>query len=321
MCKQVHKFNRILLVHPYWHLFQVPHDFSINSSPKSWSFQRCPGSTSEAFFDVWLLIHGRWPPVAVLQYPLAKLCQVTAKLLFESIRVMFRGVLPLCCAYAHNLQSYSRSFGFLSWGWSSIPFDVCRSHFSNEAHPMRWNTIPTVGRIPWVSWRAGTRWDFSSFLMAAMVQKKSQTVHGDHVDPLTAAIWRSVVNYCEQLGSPLFHMFSGCFHFANLSPLFSSGPTTSWPIPASFWTFSTVETFPFWPKTVCAHTEKTPKVFLTEGQGRKRANVLEFSLQALLLKTCKNVSSFVCGLDLMLLTCRMTFPAWLQQVRLWVDQF
>ena len=150
---------------------------------------------------------------------------------------------------------------------------------------MRWNTIPTVGRIPavaasqWVSWRAGPRWDFSSFLMAASHgPKKSQKVHGDQVDPLTAAIWRSmgckmgdqVVNYCEQLGFPLFHI-SGCFHFANLSPLFSSGPTTSCPIPTSFWTFSTLVTFPFWPKTVCAHTEKTtPKVFLTEGQGRKR---------------------------------------------------
>ena len=111
-----------------------------------------------------------------------------------------------------------------------------------------------------------------------------------------------VVNYCEHLGFPLFHI-SGCFHFAKLSPLFSCGPTTSCPIPTSFWPFSTVETFPFWPKTVCAHAKKTPKVFLTEGQGRKRENVLEFSLQALLLKTCTNVSSFVHGLDLMLLTC------------------
>ena len=48
---------------------------------------------------------------AVLQYPLAKVCQVTAKLVFESC---FVGYFPsVCCAYAHNLQSYSRSFGFL----------------------------------------------------------------------------------------------------------------------------------------------------------------------------------------------------------------
>ena len=128
-------------------------------------------------------------------------------------------------------------------------------------------------------------------------------MHVDQVDPLTAAIWRSmlgckmsdqVVNYCEQLGFPLFHI-SGCFHFANLSPLFSSGPTTSCPIPTSFWTFSTVETFPFWPKTVCAHTEKNnSQGVFNRRAGQKKDNVLEFSLQALLLKTCKNVSSFVC---------------------------
>ena len=75
-----------------------------------------------------------------------------------TIRVMFRGVLPLCCAYAHNLQSYSRSFGFLSWGWSSIPFDMFPSQFSNEAHPVRWNTIPTSRRAdPAVS---ASHWNF-----------------------------------------------------------------------------------------------------------------------------------------------------------------
>ena len=134
-----------------------------------------------------------------------------------------------------------------------------------------------------------------------MVQKKSQKVHGDQVDPLTAAIWRSmgckmgdqVVNYCEQLGFPLFHI-SGCFHFANLSPLFSSGPTTSCPIPLSFWTFSTVETFPFWPKTVCAHAKKNSQGVFNRRAGQKKETALEFSLRALLLKTCKNVSSFVC---------------------------
>ena len=61
--------------------------------------------------------------------------------------------------------------------------------------------------------------------------------------------------------------------------------------------------FLFGPRQFVHMQKKTPKVFLTEGQGRKRENVLEFSLQALLLKTCTNVSSFVHGLDLMLLTC------------------
>ena len=113
-----------------------------------------------------------------------------------------------------------------------------------------------------------------------------------------------VVNYCEQLGFPLLHI-SGCFYFANLSPLFSSGPTTSCPIPLSFWTFSTVETFPFWPKTVCAHTEKTtPKVFLTEGQGRKRIMYWNLVCGHFCWRLVKMwVVLFVHGLDLMLLTC------------------
>ena len=198
MCKQIRKIQSYTLVHPYWHLFQLPHDFSsINSSPKSsWSFQSsgkdwqlysppggsssiwCPGSTMRQArhfsIFVWLLIHGRWPPVAaVLQYPLAKVCQVTAKLLFESC---FLGYFPsVCCA--HNLQSYSRSFGFLSWGWSSIPFDMRRSQFRcrrSTSNPMEHHSYrradPSSCRLStykWVSWRAGTRWDFSSFLMAA----------------------------------------------------------------------------------------------------------------------------------------------------------
>ena len=33
MCKQIHKIQSYTSVHPYWHLFQLPHDFSINSSP------------------------------------------------------------------------------------------------------------------------------------------------------------------------------------------------------------------------------------------------------------------------------------------------
>jgi hypothetical protein len=100
---------------------------------------------------------------------------------------------------------------------------------------------------------------------------------GDQVDPLTAAIWRSmgckmgdqVVNYCEHLGFPLFHI-SGCFHFAKLSPLFSCGPTTSCPIPTSFWPFSTVETFPFWPKTVCAHAKKNSQGVFNRRAGQKK---------------------------------------------------
>ena len=110
--------------------------------------------------------------------------------------------------------------------------------------------------------------------------------------------------------NPLLHI-SGCFHFANLSPLFSSGPTTSLVAQSLrvFGHFRPWRPFLFGPRQFVHIQKKTPKVFLTEGQGRKRENVLEFRLQALLLKTCTNVSSFVCGLDLMLLTCRMTFPA------------
>ena len=69
--------------------------------------------------------------------------------------------------------------------------------------------------------------------------------------------------------NPLLHI-SGCFHFANLSPLFRSGPTTSCPIPTRFWTFSTVETFPFWPKTVCAHATKSQGVFNRRAGQKKR---------------------------------------------------
>ena len=103
-----------------------------------------------------------------------------------------------------------------------------------------------------------------------------------------------VVNVNTWGSKPLLHMFSGCFHFANLSPLCSSGPTTSCPIPTSFWPFSTVETFPFWPKTVCAHAKKNSQGVFNRRAGQKKETALEFSLQVLSLKTCKNVSSFVC---------------------------
>ena len=103
-----------------------------------------------------------------------------------------------------------------------------------------------------------------------------------------------VVNYCEQLGFPLLHI-SGCFYFANLSPLFSSGPTTSCPIPLSFWTFSTFVTFPFWAQdSLCTYRKNNSQGVFNRRAGQKKDNVLEFSLRALLLKTFKNVSSFVC---------------------------
>ena len=86
---------------------------------------------------------------AVLQYPLAKVCQVTAKLLFESC---FVGYFPSVVRMRTICNRTLDLLGFChEGGLPSHLICVVRNSVADEAHPIRWNTIPTVGRIPAVA--------------------------------------------------------------------------------------------------------------------------------------------------------------------------